>query len=42
MNAYGLTENDEPRITPLAYHIQCYLDSIICPGCPRCQPKKFN
>ena len=26
----------------LAYHLQCHLDGIICPGCPRCQPERFN
>lgn len=26
----------------IAYHLQCHLDGIICPGCPRCQPEKFS
>ena len=26
----------------LAYHLQCYLDGIICPGCPRCRPEQFH
>jgi hypothetical protein len=29
-------------VSILAYHLQCYLDGIICPGCPRCKPEKFN
>jgi hypothetical protein len=37
------TEDDGTyTATTCAYHYQCYIDTIICPGCPRCQPLKWS
>jgi hypothetical protein len=42
MPCVGLTDDDETTVTTIAYHLQCYLDTVICPGCARCQPLRFN
>jgi hypothetical protein len=42
MPLVSLDEFDEGSVSMIAYHLQCFLDGMFCPGCPRCKPEKFN